>query len=174
MEKSIFSISPRHKWTRPFISASFYLFLCHLIKDYDLDMSNLHIILSCISVKEATILYEPRFGGDVLSIRGSCDCRDGFYFNGNDCLPNVSQTWDLSKKFTPPDFQAKNFTPLISPNFNSFGDRNTKKWVKMEIVYTTGKNFNLPLAVTAVTNLTSESTVPTLREKSLSSYWLVA
>ena len=31
------------------------------------------------------------------------------------------------KKFTPPDFQAKNFTPLISPNFNSFGDKNTKK-----------------------------------------------
>ena len=36
------------------------------------------------------------------------------------------------KKITPPDFQAKNFTPLISPNFNSFGDNNTKTWVKME------------------------------------------
>ena len=30
-------------------------------------------------------------------------------------------------KSTPPDFQAKNFTPLFSPNFNSFGDKNTKK-----------------------------------------------
>ena len=35
------------------------------------------------------------------------------------------------KNVTPPDFQAKNFTPLISPIFNSFGDNNTKnewKW----------------------------------------------
>ena len=30
------------------------------------------------------------------------------------------------KNFTPPDFQATNFTPLISPNFNSFGDDNKK------------------------------------------------
>ena len=36
------------------------------------------------------------------------------------------------KNFTPPDFQAKNFTPLFSPNFNSFGDKNTEEWVKME------------------------------------------
>ena len=36
------------------------------------------------------------------------------------------------KNFTPSDFQAKNFTPSISPNFNSFSDKNTKKWVKME------------------------------------------
>ena len=32
----------------------------------------------------------------------------------------------LVKTFTPPDFQAKNFTPLISQNFNSFGGKNTK------------------------------------------------
>ena len=31
------------------------------------------------------------------------------------------------KKFTPPDFQAKDFTPLISLNFNSFSDKNTKQ-----------------------------------------------
>ena len=31
------------------------------------------------------------------------------------------------KNFTPSDFQAKNFTPSISPNFNSFSDKNTKK-----------------------------------------------
>ena len=30
------------------------------------------------------------------------------------------------KNFTPPDFQAKDFTPLISLNFNSFSDKNTK------------------------------------------------
>ena len=38
------------------------------------------------------------------------------------------------KKFTPPDFHAKNFTPLISPNFNSFGDNNKKngwKWTNL-------------------------------------------
>ena len=31
------------------------------------------------------------------------------------------------KNFTPPGFQAKNFTPLISLNFNSFSEKNTKK-----------------------------------------------
>ena len=38
---------------------------------------------------------------------------------------------EFVKNFTPPDFQAKNFTPSISPNFNSFSDKNTKnewKW----------------------------------------------
>ena len=30
------------------------------------------------------------------------------------------------KKFTPPDFQAKQSTPLIPPYFNSFGDKNTE------------------------------------------------
>ena len=30
------------------------------------------------------------------------------------------------KNFTPPDFQAKYLTPLISLKFNSFGDKNTK------------------------------------------------
>ena len=59
------------------------------------------------------------------------------------------------KKLTLPDFQAKNFTPLFSPNFNSLGDKNTKKWVKNVEIYTAGKNFTLPPAVTAVTNLTS-------------------
>ena len=36
-----------------------------------------------------------------------------------------NQTWYLSK-ITPLDFQAKKFTLLISPNFNSFRDKNTK------------------------------------------------
>ena len=35
------------------------------------------------------------------------------------------------KNFTLPDFQAKNFTPLFSLKFNSFGDKNTEKWAKM-------------------------------------------
>ena len=33
---------------------------------------------------------------------------------------------EFVKKFTPPYFQAKNFTPSISPNFNSFSKKNTK------------------------------------------------
>ena len=36
------------------------------------------------------------------------------------------------KKVTPPDFQAKNFTPSISPNFNSFSKKKHKKLVKIE------------------------------------------
>ena len=44
----------------------------------------------------------------------------------------VRADMEFVKNFTPPDFQAKNFTPSISPNFNSFSDKNTKKWVKME------------------------------------------
>ena len=34
---------------------------------------------------------------------------------------------EFVKKFTPPDFQAKNFTPSISPNFNSFSKKKHKK-----------------------------------------------
>ena len=39
------------------------------------------------------------------------------------------------KNFTPPDFQAKNFTSLISLNFNSFGDKNTKKMSENGEIY---------------------------------------
>ena len=59
------------------------------------------------------------------------------------------------KKFTPPEFQAKQFTPLIPPYFKSFGDKNTKKLVKVEIFTPLAKNFSLPLAETAVTYITS-------------------
>ena len=40
-----------------------------------------------------------------------------------------SPTTDMEfvKKFTPLEFQAKTFTPSISPHFNSFGDKNTRK-----------------------------------------------
>ena len=35
---------------------------------------------------------------------------------------------EFVQNFTPPDFQAKSFTPSISPNFNSFSKKkkNTK------------------------------------------------
>ena len=55
-------------------------------------------------------------------------------------LPCLSSDIRFVKNFTPPDFQAKNFTPLISPNFNSFGDKNTKKMSRNGEIYTTGKN----------------------------------
>ena len=34
---------------------------------------------------------------------------------------------EFVQNFTPPDFQAKNFTPSISPNFNSFSKKKHKK-----------------------------------------------
>ena len=39
----------------------------------------------------------------------------------------VGTDMEFVKNFTPPDFQANNFTPTISPNFNSFSDKYTKK-----------------------------------------------
>ena len=95
------------------------LSLCHdnLTKGYDPEMSNLHIILSCILVKVANIM-NLRFGGDVVSIRGSCDCRDGFYFNGNDCLPNVSMSFTLQKV---PKKSNNNFFPTLVPFCNTTG-----------------------------------------------------
>ena len=58
------------------------------------------------------------------------------FLKGTDYLEelchNTRGLWALGadmkfvKKITPPDFQAKNFTPSISPNFNSFSDKNTK------------------------------------------------
>ena len=62
---------------------------------------------------------------------------------------------EFVQKFTPLDFQAKNFTPLISPNFNSFSKKEAQKMSEKGEIYTAGKNFTLPPAVTAVTNSTS-------------------
>ena len=45
---------------------------------------------------------------------------------------NLRSDMEFVQNFTPPDFQAKNFTPSISPNFNSFSKKKHKKWVKME------------------------------------------
>ena len=60
------------------------------------------------------------------------------------------------QNFTPPDFQAKTFTPSISSNFNSFCEKKTQKMSENEEIYTAGENFPLPPVMTAVTNLTSE------------------
>ena len=61
----------------------------------------------------------------------------------------------IVQKFTPPDFQVKNFTPQISPNFNSPSKKKHKKSVKMEKFTPLATNFTLPPAVTALTNSTS-------------------
>ena len=47
--------------------------------------------------------------------------------------PSLPMTdMEFVQNFTTLDFQAKNFTPSISPNFNSFSKKKHKKWVKME------------------------------------------
>ena len=43
-------------------------------------------------------------------------------------LVSVSADMRFVKKYTPLDFQAKNFAPLISPNINSLGYENEWKW----------------------------------------------
>ena len=39
----------------------------------------------------------------------------------------IASDMEFVQNFTPPDFQAKNFTPSISPNFNSFSKKKHKK-----------------------------------------------
>ena len=62
---------------------------------------------------------------------------------------------EFVQNFTPPDFQAKNFTPSISPNFNSFSKKKTQKMSKNGEIYTADKSLTLLVPVTAWTNLTS-------------------
>ena len=65
---------------------------------------------------------------------------------------------EFVKNFTPSDFQAKNFTLSISPNFNSFSKKKQKNMSENGEIYTAGKNFTLPPALTAWTNFTSDET----------------
>ena len=62
---------------------------------------------------------------------------------------------EFVQKFTPLDFQVKNFTPSNLPNFNSFSKKKTQKMSENGEIYTAGKNFTLLPAVTAGTNLNS-------------------
>ena len=62
---------------------------------------------------------------------------------------------EFVKNFTPTDFPAKNFTPSISPNFNSFSKKKTQKMSENGEIYTAGKKFTLSPAVTAWTNSNS-------------------
>ena len=62
---------------------------------------------------------------------------------------------EFVQNFTPPDFQAKDFTPSISPNFNSFSKKKHKKIVKIEKFTPLATNFTLPPGLTGWTNSTS-------------------
>ena len=44
----------------------------------------------------------------------------------------VSSDMEFVQNFTPPDFQAKNFTQSISPNFNSFSKKQAQKLVQID------------------------------------------
>ena len=73
----------------------------------------------------------------IIFINGICTCICGLTcVCGDDTAHNnpISTTTDMEfvKNFTPSDFQAKNFTLSISPNFNSFSKKKHKKWVKLE------------------------------------------
>ena len=63
---------------------------------------------------------------------------------------------EFVQKFTPPDFKVKNFTPSISPYFNSFSGKKTQKLSENGEIYSAGKNFTLPPALTAWTNSSSD------------------
>ena len=43
---------------------------------------------------------------------------------------------EFVQNFTPPDFQAKKFTPSISPNFNSFSKKQAQKLVQVDALET--------------------------------------
>ena len=61
----------------------------------------------------------------------------------------LSADMEFVQKFTPLDFQVKNSTLSILPNFNSFSKKKAQKMSENGEIYTAGKNFTLPPAVTA-------------------------
>ena len=58
----------------------------------------------------------------------------------------------IVQKFTPPDFQVKNFTPPILPNFNSFSKKKTQTMSENGEIHTAGKSFTLPPPLTNSTS----------------------
>ena len=56
-------------------------------------------------------------------------------------MSQIEADMEFVQNFTPPDFQAKNFTPSISPNLNSFCKKKTQKMSENGEIYTAGKNF---------------------------------
>ena len=61
----------------------------------------------------------------------------------------------LVKKFTPPDFRQKILHPYFHRISTVWVKKTPKKMSENGDIYTPSKNFTLPPAVTAVTNLTS-------------------
>ena len=59
---------------------------------------------------------------------------------------------EFVQKFTQPDFRAKNFTPSISPNFDSFSKKKHKQMSENGEIYTAGKSFTLPPPLTNSTS----------------------
>ena len=57
------------------------------------------------------------------------------------CYQSSSTDMEFVQNFTPPDFQAKNFTPSISPNFNSFSKKKHKKMSENGEIYTRWQKF---------------------------------
>ena len=86
------------------------------------------------------------------------NCKGHSQFCDTGCISDM----EFVQNFTPPDFQVKNFTPPISPNFNSFSKKKHTKLVKMEKFTPLAKKFTLLPAVTALTNSTSAlvNTIP--------------
>ena len=51
---------------------------------------------------------------------------------------------EFVQNFTSPDFQVKNFTSSISPNFNSFSKKKHKKISENGEIYTAGNKYYTP------------------------------
>ena len=66
---------------------------------------------------------------DTLDLVESCDASS---VTKKDKSFSPWPDMEFVQKFTPPDFKVKNFTPSISPYFNSFSGKKHKKLVKME------------------------------------------
>ena len=80
-------------------------------------------------------------------------------------VPHSYPDMEFVQNFTPPDFQVKNFTPPISPNFNSFSKKKHKKLVKMEKFTPLATDFTLPPGLTGWTNSTSGPVLMTSDDK---------
>ena len=54
-------------------------------------------------------------------------CQNNSVCSAVESQVNDGADMEFVQNFTPPDFRAKNFTPSISPNFNSFSKKKHKK-----------------------------------------------
>ena len=63
------------------------------------------------------------------SSKDECSTESNNHFRSIDLFRSMIIYTDMEfvKKFTPPEFQAKTFTPSISPNFNSVSGKTHKK-----------------------------------------------